>query len=130
MARVSIPQPFPPTLRLRRAADFRRLIEHGAVRPGRQCLVRRLAVEGTLPRLGIAVPRGYGGAVRRNRFRRLVREAFRSLAPRLAGVDLLVSPRRGLTEPTLEGLRADLARGLGLDGHGASPTAQHPAGSP
>jgi ribonuclease P protein component len=55
-------------------------------------------------RLAIAAPRAYGNAVRRNRLRRLVREAFRRLRPSLGDVDLLVAPRKTLREPTLEGL--------------------------
>jgi ribonuclease P protein component len=59
-------------------------------------------------RLGLATPRAYGDAVRRNRFRRLAREAFRSVRARLPAVDLLVEPRRDLGEPTLDGLVRDL----------------------
>ena len=65
------------------------------------------------PRLGLATPRKYGDAVRRNRFRRLAREAFRSLVSRLPARDLLVEPRRDLVEPTLDGLRRDLALACG-----------------
>ncbi len=105
--------PYPPALRLRRAPEFRRVLDHGEARPGREVLVRRLRREAGPPRLGIAAPRGFGGAVARNRFRRLVREAFRALAPGLPPVDLLVSPRRGLSTPTLAGIRADLERAVG-----------------
>lgn len=59
-------------------------------------------------RLGVATPRKYGGAVRRNRFRRLLREAFRRVAGALGSVDLLVEPRRDVAEPTLAGLLRDL----------------------
>ena len=76
--------------------------------PGRQCLVRRLANGRSYARLGIAAPRRYGKAVRRNRFRRLVREAFRLESSELGAYDYFVSPRRSLQEPTLEGIRADL----------------------
>ncbi len=75
--------------------------------------MRRLArseSEAGAPRLGIATPRRYGGAVRRNRFRRLVREAFRELAAQLGSFDYMVSPKRSLREPTLDGLRGDLLR--------------------
>ena len=57
-----------------------------------------LLVEGGRPRLGVAAPRAYGGAVRRNRFKRLVREAFRSLRADLGAVDVFVAPRRGNLE--------------------------------
>lgn len=45
-------------------------------------------------RLGITASRHYGNAVRRNRFKRIVREAFRlSQASLLKGLDLNVRPR-------------------------------------
>ncbi len=62
-----------------------------------------------IARLGLATPRRFGNAVRRNRFRRLTREAFRSMQAVLGGVDVFVAPRRGLDAPTLEGIRRDLA---------------------
>jgi ribonuclease P protein component len=59
-------------------------------------------------RLGLATPRRYGGAVRRNRFRRVARAAFRAVASRLESLDVLVEPRLDLEEPTLAGITADL----------------------
>jgi len=78
--------------------------------------VRILPNDVGIARLGLATPRRYGGAIRRNRFRRLTREAFRALQATLGAVDVFVAPRRGLGEPTLEGLRADLL---------AAPAAAH-----
>ena len=100
----------PKRARLRLRPEFRRVLDCGEVFPGREALVRRLETALGRPRLGISTPRGYGGSVQRNRFRRLVREAFRSLAPELGSGDYLVSPRRHLERPTLEGLRRDLIR--------------------
>ena len=88
------------------------MLSRGEVYPGRQALVRRLANESGGARLGLSTPRAYGGAVRRNRFRRLAREAFRALRSELGAYDYMVSPRRHLVEPTLEGLGADLLRTL------------------
>ena len=99
---------YPRTARIRRPADFRRLLRAGEVFPGREVLVRRVPNEHGEARLGIAAPRRYGPAVRRNRFRRLVREAFRAVRAELGAYDYFVSPRRHLTEPTLLGIRADL----------------------
>ncbi len=43
-------------------------------------------------RLGLAVSRKYGGAVRRNRLKRQLRECFRVHEIRQTGVDVLVIP--------------------------------------
>lgn len=54
------------------------------------------------PRLGLTVSRKVGKATRRNRWKRLIREAFRLNRHRLPqGVDLVVIPRPQ-AEPTLE----------------------------
>jgi ribonuclease P protein component len=49
-------------------------------------------------RLGIVASRKFGGAVQRNRAKRLIREMFRQLGPQAssARVDLVVIPRREL----------------------------------
>jgi ribonuclease P protein component len=101
---------YPHPLRLRHKPDFQRVLRDGLVYPGRECLVRILETDLGHPRLGIATPRRFGKAVRRNRFRRLVREAFRRLQQELGSRDVMVSPRKSLEEPTLAGLLADLRR--------------------
>jgi ribonuclease P protein component len=100
---------YPKEARLRLRRDFHRLVGNARIYPGRECLVRVMDNDCGQARVGMAAPRRYGNAVRRNRFRRLVREAFRDLRGELGAVDLLVSPRKQLEEPTLAGIRADLA---------------------
>ncbi|HSI98295.1 MAG TPA: ribonuclease P protein component [Gaiellaceae bacterium] len=52
------------------------------------------------PRLGLAVPRGVGSAVARNRVKRLLREAWReTLADVPPGHDYVLAARPGLAEP-------------------------------
>ena len=102
----------PRSARLRRQRDFQRVVKQGDVFPGRESVVRRISNEAGEARLGIATPRRFGRAVRRNRFRRLAREAFRSVRHQLGSHDYFVSPRRTLEAPTLEGLRHDLTRTL------------------
>ncbi|RMF86108.1 MAG: ribonuclease P protein component [Planctomycetota bacterium] len=61
-------------------------------------------------RFGVTVGKAHGGAVRRNRFKRLLREGFRLSRARLpAGYDYVARPRVGL-ELTLAGVLDSLER--------------------
>ena len=61
-------------------------------------------------RLGLSVSRKVGGAVQRNRLRRLYREAFRLTKHDMpVGLDLVVIPRKA-EEPALEELKRSLPR--------------------
>src|SRR5262245_66633560 len=101
---------FPKALHLRSPLDFRRVYET-------KCSVRdgSITVYGRAngldhPRLGLSVSARIGPAIRRNRLRRLYREAFRLTQTELpAGIDLVVIPRTG-DEPALEDLKKSLPR--------------------
>jgi ribonuclease P protein component len=70
------------------------------------------ARENGLPhcRIGLSVSRKYGGAVQRNRLRRLYREAFRLSKDQLpVGLDLVLIPRTQ-QEPTLDDLHKSLVK--------------------
>jgi ribonuclease P protein component len=87
---------FSAEMRLRCRDDFQQ-----AFRSGVRASDRRLTVWAdhnglTHSRLGIVVGRRYGGAVQRNRFKRLLREAFRLNRERLpVGLDFVCAPRGG-----------------------------------
>lgn len=101
-------QKFPRAARLHSGREFRRVFNR-KLRAGDNHITLYLAENDVgQHRLGIAVGRRYGNAVRRNRIKRLIREAFRTLRSRLDGqFDWIIIPHPH-HEPTLEQLRDSL----------------------
>ena len=100
--------------RVRKRAEFLS-IQHEGVRVSGDYLVFVLKRRepGQPVRLGITASRKIGGAVQRNRARRLIREAFRAVFAELpGGLDLVVIVRRPLGERKLADVLGEVRRAL------------------
>ncbi len=119
-------RPRPGRSRLSRSADFDRIFRQGRSHAGRELVLYVFPREhDTPPRLGLSVSRKVGGAVERNKVKRLLREAFASEGSRLPpGSDVVVVARteaRALAEREgLEGIRRALAELIDRAGDGRS----------
>ena len=89
--------------RLTRSEDFKRVRRSG--KSYAHPLVVLIVQSNNQPRvkIGVAAGRTVGTAVYRNRAKRLLREAMRTLIPDIAsGLDLILIARPGLVSATLE----------------------------
>ena len=107
-------QRFLPKYRVRRPADFRRAYRRRCRASDHLIVVFGYPNTLAYPRLGLSVSRKVGNAVARNRWKRLLREAFRLGREELpVGIDLIVIPRPGV-EPALSALLESLPRLAGI----------------
>src|SRR5881275_1115279 len=97
---------FRPAERIQRRVEFQQIYDRGLKVHSRYTTVFLLANSRGVGRLGIAATRKLGGAVQRNRAKRLIREIFRrnKLAP---GFDVVVVPKREVLDASLTVLEAD-----------------------
>ena len=103
-------QRFRPANRLRTRAAFTRVFRSNTRSADDLFTVLAGAVEDGPPRLGLAISvRAAGGAVSRNRVKRLVRESFRHQRERLPLADIVVMARPGIAAVPNARIRASLA---------------------
>lgn len=104
----------PASLRLRTQRDFRSVYGRGRRASGDWLTVvvwPRRAGEVPAARIGVSVSKEHGGAVRRNKLKRLLREAFRLERHRMpADLDVVLIPKRRDDNVPLQPLREELVR--------------------
>ena len=91
---------FPRAERVRRRPDYQRVYDSGVKVHSPFFTLFALANPSPVGRLGIAATRKLGGAVVRNKAKRLIREVFRrnKIAP---GFDIVIVPKRELVDASL-----------------------------
>ena len=100
---------FGKAARLQRRREFLAVQERGQRLYAGKLVILALDAGGKRPRIGITVPGKVANAVIRNRIKRWVREAFRSVAADLPPVDLVVIARAGAGDVGLHGAREALS---------------------
>jgi len=102
---------FRPNERIRRHVEFQEVYARGGRVQGRFTTLFILANTLNIGRLGIAATKKLGGAVQRNRAKRLIREVFRrnKVAP---GFDVVIVAKRELLDASLMALESEYRNNL------------------
>ena len=110
LRKSSRPAGFGPARRLTRAADYQRIFRRRAGQHGRYFSMYIATNPSATARLGLAVSKKASrAAVRRNRIKRVIREAFRQTAARL-NFDCIVVAKPTADRATNADLRRELER--------------------
>lgn len=104
---------------MRSRRDFKRMASHCLRHQGKLLFIDEKKNHRPETRLGITVTRRFGDAHLRNRFKRVVREAFRlCYADLRKGIDLNVKPRPQALSLTVEEAQHELRRFFGYNSNG------------
>ncbi|HEU4402373.1 MAG TPA: ribonuclease P protein component [Candidatus Polarisedimenticolia bacterium] len=87
---------FRPQDRIRRRSEYQVVYDRGRRIPSTHFVLFVMPNGAGRPRLGITVTKRIGGAVQRNRAKRLMREIFRRHKSELTNVDIVVNGRSEL----------------------------------
>lgn len=109
----STPLSLPKEKRILRSAEFKKIYQTGVRVTFRHFAAFCLAapeLDGPT-RFGFTLPRAIGSAVTRNRIRRRVREAVRTLSDKIpSGWAIVINPRRSALEAPFSELSGDVSR--------------------
>ena len=98
-------QGFSKKERLRKRKEFQLVFDKGVRCGNNQLKIFALSNGSSVSRLGLVVGRKFGNSPKRNRFKRILREAYRLNKGLLNnGADIVVIPRPGLKELTLKAI--------------------------
>jgi ribonuclease P protein component len=104
----------PPARRIRRRGEFQRVFDAGRRAHGRHLTIIAAPAPGPDSRIGIVASKKLGGAVVRNRAKRLIREMFRTEASPRRPSDLVIIPKasalQALTTEVFSDYRSTLRR--------------------
>ena len=101
---------FPAASRLKRQADFAAVFERGKVATDSVLVIHAIRSPLADRKLGLSISKKVGNSPQRNRWKRLIREAFRKNSGQLPQyLWLVVRPRRGAV-PDFHAIEASLLR--------------------
>jgi len=97
----------PPARRIRRRGEFQRVFDAGRRAHGRYFTIIAAPAPGPDTRLGIVASKKLGGAVVRNRAKRLIRQVFRTEPSPERPSDLVIIPKSSALEAVVTDLATD-----------------------
>lgn len=106
---------------MRRRGEFLSIQNGGKRLASRHFLFVHRQSRGSVARLGVTVTKKIGGAVKRNRVKRVTRETFRRARQGLPPVDIVVIARKGAAELGTLDITAELETAFGRLVGGARP---------
>ena len=89
---------FPAKLRIKKRDEFQAAFKEGKVAADGVLVVHAVRAEAGPTRMGISIAKRVGNAPKRNRWKRLIREAFRRQRAQLPdGLQIIIRPKKGAT---------------------------------